>query len=424
MLFTLSVLGLKAGKANVLWDASIVIEQTEATPGNMASVAVLAYGFGNINSFQCNIEFNADVLEFLSMTDLNPHIITASSNVIDNSVFALSWFGFPAKNIPDGDILFTMNFMFCDDLMTCAENETASTLDVVDGTAVIGFFANGTYTTTFLNYTSGLIYSPVPLRLLSINISGEGIVNVDGEPYTDVLVAEENTLFNLLAVPGADYLFSNWSGDINSDDNPTTVALIEDMHVTANFYEEIPGDSFLQGIVIENGASECFDNTNTIYVGGNIFDEFFIIENGGEAWLIAGERIALLPGTKVETGGYMHAAIDQNDPYCDSIIRCKQEPEKISGTTIIQNDLLHKENLQFQLYPNPASNQVTIDFYDVNLHKNIHVDILSIAGNNVINRVLAGESSIDINLTGLPGGIYLVRIRVGTDVYHQKLIIQ
>jgi len=78
------------------------------------------------------------------------------------------------------------------------------------------------------------------------------------------------------------------------------------------------------------------------------------------------------------------------------------------------------------IYPNPASNNATLN---IDLKDNMDVDVVVL---NTIGQVvktskaqgLAGENNINVDLTGLSSGIYMVNVKVGNSTSTKKLIVE
>jgi hypothetical protein len=68
-------------------------------------------------------------------------------------------------------------------------------------------------------------------------------------------------------------------------------------------------------INIANGETDCLEATEIITVGGD--GNTFIVQNGGEARLIAGYKVQLLPGVRVYSGGKLHARISEFGEFCE-----------------------------------------------------------------------------------------------------------
>ncbi|MBS3817338.1 MAG: hypothetical protein KGY76_07230 [Candidatus Thermoplasmatota archaeon] len=76
-------------------------------------------------------------------------------------------------------------------------------------------------------------------KKLTINIQGNGTVEVDGQSVGDGWngTFQEGDEVELKAVPDTDWAFENWTGDHKSGENVTTVKMDDDKQITANFYE-------------------------------------------------------------------------------------------------------------------------------------------------------------------------------------------
>ncbi len=71
--------------------------------------------------------------------------------------------------------------------------------------------------------------------LLTINIVGEGEVEVDGVEYASPITAEQGSSLNLVASPLSGYQFDGWSGDLVSAEASQVVTLTDDLEITASF---------------------------------------------------------------------------------------------------------------------------------------------------------------------------------------------
>ncbi|MCU0370240.1 MAG: hypothetical protein MUC31_02405, partial [Bacteroidales bacterium] len=76
----------------------------------------------------------------------------------------------------------------------------------------------------------------------------------------------------------------------------------------------VPVTRSLQNVTVASGQSPCYDATQTITTAGS--STTFLVQNGGDATLIAGQNILLLPGTLAQSGSYMMATITTDGSYC------------------------------------------------------------------------------------------------------------
>ncbi|MEF8873966.1 MAG: ABC transporter permease subunit [Candidatus Thermoplasmatota archaeon] len=74
---------------------------------------------------------------------------------------------------------------------------------------------------------------------LTVNVEGNGTVEVDGEVVENQYEDKEYTAVRLEAIPEDDWDFDGWQGDSTRREREVTILLDEDKEVTANFDDEI-----------------------------------------------------------------------------------------------------------------------------------------------------------------------------------------
>lgn len=95
--------------------------------------------------------------------------------------------------------------------------------------------------------------------------------------------------------------------------------------------------------------------------------------------------------------------------YLDGISLIKYEPDAIQEFTI-----------EASFSPNPATDQLTI----TSNHPQLHVSILSIAGQVLQTEQLIGSGNHQLDLNGLSSGVYFVRMQTSDGGRVEKLVIQ
>ena len=73
---------------------------------------------------------------------------------------------------------------------------------------------------------------------LMVDAGSGGSIDINGttpSSYPATYTFAEGTLVNLEAVPASGYSFANWSGDLSSSENPTTIMIDSGKEVLANF---------------------------------------------------------------------------------------------------------------------------------------------------------------------------------------------
>jgi hypothetical protein len=98
---------------------------------------------------------------------------------------------------------------------------------------------------------------------------------------------------------------------------------------------------------------------------------------------------------------------------------------RVSGTGI--DKFGEGSKMQFRLYPNPAKNQVNVNFY-LPESSSIRIDVLNVCGHLVMEPLKTsgsrGSSNIQVDVSKLPAGYYFVRILTKYGVQTRKIVIQ
>lgn len=146
-------------------------------------------------------------------------------------------------------------------------------------------------------------------------------------------------------------------------------------------------------------------------------------------------RLELLPSFKqvdgfLKDGNYNYVAIGNlnNDQYPDIIIGTNSGGVQLFMgaefvNTISTNDFQPKKaNPLFQVYPNPTTGRVQLEFLR-EFAGDAQLKITAISGAQVYMQPWS-SSQVDLDLSDLPNGVYVVHLIHNNEVHHQKLIIQ
>jgi len=80
-------------------------------------------------------------------------------------------------------------------------------------------------------------------------------------------------------------------------------------------------------------------------------------------------------------------------------------------------------NSAFSLYPNPANYQINL-LNKRKLSEEIHVNILNMRGESVVNCLFHNQNPIQIDVGHLSAGLYILKIQTNTGLEIKKLAIQ
>ena len=87
---------------------------------------------------------------------------------------------------------------------------------------------------------------------------------------------------------------------------------------------------------------------------------------------------------------------------------------------------INKKVSRLEIYPNPAKNNAVLSV-SLNNNSKVNVTVLNIVGQQVKTTSVGGqvgENKINIDLSGLSAGVYLVNIKAGNATGTKKLIVE
>ena len=181
----------------------------------------------------------------------------------------------------------------------------------------------------------------------------------------------------------------------------------------------VPVNTAVTGIVAAD-KDTCYNAFQTITVAGN--GTTFIVQNGGSATMIAGQKIIYREGTTVEPGGNLHGYITIKGPYCGTMAT-----SIVSVGSVENLPPLTSAPFFLKVYPNPASGQVRFEF-QINEDANAKLDIYTLNGKH-INRIFDGDLKAGIIQAvmfdqSLQSGIYPSVLTWKGEIITIKLIIR
>ena len=164
-----------------------------------------------------------------------------------------------------------------------------------------------------------------------------------------------------------------------------------------------PDNQDLVNIDIPNGTTTCYDATQVLTVAGN--GTTFLVENGGNVTLVAGSSIHLLDGTKVNSGGYLHAYITTNGNYCGSpfnpLVAAIQDT---IGFEAVKDQMI-------KIYPNPTTDMVIVELIEAVTPATAVISVYNMQGEKLLQKTINGESQFQFSLSDKPVGIYIVHVQ-------------
>jgi hypothetical protein len=103
-----------------------------------------------------------------------------------------------------------------------------------------------------------------------------------------------------------------------------------------------------------------------------------------------------------------------------------QQPIILKKGTVTQSGVNGIENISnntFRIYPNPATDKITIK-YTRNLYKDNTVIIYTITGEFVKQYQIRNKNQVEIDVSNMVKGMYLVKVQTASGIEVQKLVVQ
>jgi hypothetical protein len=176
---------------------------------------------------------------------------------------------------------------------------------------------------------------------------------------------------------------------------------------------EVPTTLTLEGIAVEIDDVMCFGASEVLTVSD------VIVKAGGDLTLIAGQSVKLLPGFRVEEGGYLHAYI--SDTYCANPTPLVIAKDSESTLPEVTTEIPEEHSL-FRVYPNPTLSTFTLDMYD--FENEITVEIYNMVGAKIMSKEVSGFSKYTFDLSNQQNGIYIIRVLKGNKTAVERVIKQ
>ncbi|MBE0661407.1 MAG: choice-of-anchor D domain-containing protein [Bacteroidales bacterium] len=192
-----------------------------------------------------------------------------------------------------------------------------------------------------------------------------------------------------------------------------------DPHSRVHWGGEIAPNVTLEGVEVGSGQDMCFEATNTLTVGGG--GSTFLVQNGGSANLVAGQKVVMLDGTRVYSGGYLLARITTTADYCGlppPILAVLEEKQSALETT---PETVATETF-FKVYPNPTTGRFTLELSEI--ASTVMVEIHGVMGEQILRQEVSGFMKYEFDLSSHPRGIYIIRVLNGDKMQIQRVIRQ
>jgi hypothetical protein len=174
---------------------------------------------------------------------------------------------------------------------------------------------------------------------------------------------------------------------------------------------------------VGDGVAICEDAFYTLTVAD------LVVENGGSADLIASQRIKILPGTHIQSGGNMHAWITETFEFCEqqeSMLASVSpaDEEENSFLPAMRFVTIEDQYHHLDIYPNPTSGIVNIQLNGSNPDEEKIIQLYGVTGELREQFSYSGAGPFSVDLSAWNRGVYVIRVLEGNKSITGKIIKQ
>ena len=76
------------------------------------------------------------------------------------------------------------------------------------------------------------------------------------------------------------------------------------------------------------------------------------------------------------------------------------------------------------IYPNPASEMLTVDLSDVRINTGLDITLVNATGNSFVNKKDYRDRTMQIDVSELSEGVYFLRFTNGSSVVVKKVMVR
>lgn len=240
----------------------------------------------------------------------------------------------------------------------------------------------------------------------------KGLINqpATANPLTDHWITE-TTWDDFCVAPGRQYFYWVRAADNIQGSNSSGYS--------SGFSEADTGwlsrSGNLQDLTVVTGQDTCFDAAQNLTTAGD--GTLFIVMEGGEVTLLAGQKISLLAGTRAFSGSHLTALIS-SDVFCGS----SEKYAMVSSRTDQQETTMTMEKKRITVFPNPTSGTVTVMDSGKSKNNPVVFELYNSLGQAVLRETSQNILNHKFSLAGYPSGIYILVICSAEVIETVKII--
>jgi hypothetical protein len=252
-----------------------------------------------------------------------------------------------------------------------------------------------------LEITAAFILIPISQYTLTINIEGQGIVEVNGQSYSTPLTVDEGTTFDIEALESDGWVFENWTGGLNS--------------VLPVVYVTLEGDITLNAIFVEKVIIPVLFNL-TLFVEPGEAGTFT-----GEGQYEEGEQVTV-SASSAGSYTFLYWADSDGNMVSEDVSYSFVMPAAdftLIAKFDIEDSVDDVLNITTRIFPNPAANEVIITSGTLITE----IALVDISG-KTIYRINPLDDRVIIPVSTYNPGVYFVQISSENQTVIRKLIIK
>jgi len=187
------------------------------------------------------------------------------------------------------------------------------------------------------------------------------------------------------------------------------------------FVTSMLSELHLENITITAPDVLCFDATGIITLAGD--GSYFTVEPNAQAEIVAGQIIMILDGTRIHENAYFLARIATDNDYCgnQSSILASHEETQTEQEVQVRFDSMETN---IKIFPNPSPGILTVRLNELPDPKPYALLVYDLIGKPVYVSSISDQEDFMLNLSGLPKGIYVLRITGVNFSIAEKIILQ
>lgn len=188
-------------------------------------------------------------------------------------------------------------------------------------------------------------------------------------------------------------------------------------------------DYISESILLDNATINNTQDYATRFINANNCT----IGSSGIVHFVAQEKTVLSIGFHASLSSQFHAYL--NNETCAGVLKevnnttgnpkqFEDNEYMISQLSVAGNSPIdNSSDCHFNLYPNPASNSINIEFKGDYPNPEYSIEVLNFVGQSLIRKIVSDQKT-KIDISEQPKGIYFVKIDFNNTVFTKKLIIQ